>query len=91
MDKNKRLLNTTQKKPASNSNLSNINITPNNNTPKNVNHRSKSNLTLKDSDAVRRIKSKYNTAEINNINFEYLVLLQGLKLVTGFYQKPLIP
>ncbi|CAI6350500.1 unnamed protein product [Macrosiphum euphorbiae] len=33
-------------------------MTPNNNTPKNVNHRSKSNLTtLKDSDAVRRLKS----------------------------------
>lgn len=76
MDKKKiKLLNTgtTQKKPTSRSNVSNISLTPNNNTPKNVNHRSKSNLTtLKDSDAVRRLKSKYNTAKIN-INFKYLV------------------
>lgn len=61
MDKKKiKLLNTgtTQKKPTSRSNVSNISMTPNNNTPKNVNHRSKSNLTtLKDSDAVRRLKS----------------------------------
>jgi len=43
---------------ASNSNLTNI--TPiNNRTPKNVNHRSKSNLNIKENDAVKRIKSKY--------------------------------
>jgi len=47
-------------------------MTPNNNTPKNVNHRSKSNLTtLKDSDAVRRLKSKYNTVKIS-LNFKNL-------------------
>ncbi|XP_060877801.1 uncharacterized protein LOC132950389 [Metopolophium dirhodum] len=61
MDKKKiKSLNTgtTQKKPTSRSNVSNISMTPNTNTPKNVNHRSKSNLTtLKDSDAVRRLKS----------------------------------
>jgi len=70
--KNIKSFNTTQKKPTSRSNISNISMTPNNNTPKNVNHRSKSNLTtLKDSDAVRRLKSKYNTAK-TNINFKYL-------------------
>lgn len=73
MDKKKiKLFNTTQQRPTSRSNVSNISMTPNNNTPKNVNHRSKSNLTtLKDSDAVRRLKSKYNTAK-TNINFKYL-------------------
>jgi len=49
---------------ASNSNLTNI--TPiNNRTPKNVNHRSKSNLNIKENDAVKRIKSKYNITKIN--------------------------
>jgi len=41
----------------SNSNLNNIISTPNNNTPKNVNHRSKSNLTMKDNGTVSRLKS----------------------------------
>lgn len=70
MDKKKiKLFNTTQQKPTGRSNVRNISMTPNNNTPKNANHRSKSNLTtLKDSDAVRRLKSKYNTAK-TNINF----------------------
>jgi len=53
---------------ASNSNLTNI--TPiNNRTPKNVNHRSKSNLNIKENDTVKRIKSKYNI-NIININFK---------------------
>jgi len=48
---------------ASNSNLTNI--TPSNkNTPKNSNTRSKSNLNFKESDAVRRLKSKYNIPKI---------------------------
>lgn len=45
---------------ASNSNLANIISTPNNNTPKtpkNVNHRSKSNLTIKENGAVSRLKN----------------------------------
>jgi len=45
---------------ASNSNLANIINTPNNSTPKtpkNVNHRSKSNLTIKENGAVSRLKS----------------------------------
>ncbi|XP_025194002.1 uncharacterized protein LOC112593701 [Melanaphis sacchari] len=42
---------------ASNSNFANIMNSPINNTPKNVNHRSKSNLTMKDNSAVSRLKN----------------------------------
>ncbi|XP_001948663.1 uncharacterized protein LOC100168128 [Acyrthosiphon pisum] len=69
MDKKKIKLSNTgtmQKKPTIRSNTSNTSMTPNNNTPKNVNHRSISNLsTLKDSDAVRRLKSTNVTLERN--------------------------